>query len=87
MNLGPLLGRGCAVVLGAWFAWTLVIAAYATLAWLASPGVAYVMISPATVLLMMLGYLVGPVLAGVACSRWIHGGPWRCVLRPRREPE
>ncbi|SEM40103.1 hypothetical protein [Streptacidiphilus jiangxiensis] len=79
--------RGCGVVLGAWLAWTLVVAAYAVLAWLASPGVRYVMDSPATALLALLGYFIAPVLAGVACSSWIHGGPWRAVLSSRRTPE
>jgi hypothetical protein len=74
-------GRGYAVVLGAWLAWTGVVAADLTVALLAPARVGYGMVSFATALLAMPGYLVAPVV-GVACARWIVDGSRHRVLHP-----
>lgn len=92
-SVGPVLRhlalvavRGCAVVVGTWLAWSLLIAVYIGVGLLLPADVQDAMVSPALALLVMLGYLVTPVLAGVACSRWILDGSWRRVFHPWEEP-
>lgn len=42
----------------------------------------YYLISPASVALWLLGFLVAPIVTCVVTSRWILDGAWRRVLRP-----